>query len=363
MWKAALLLCVLLNASVAFAGAKEDADAAIARGLVHRRSGADAAALEEFQRARTMFPSSRAAAQIGFALQALGRWADAADELQAGLRDQSDPWIAKNRETLERSLAVITAHLGALEVLGLPAGAEVYVERRKVGVLPLPGPVWASLGTVAVEVRAPGYFPATRNVPISKERVSRETIELTPQSGGVVGAGGVVGLPAPPANVTPSVKPSIAGAEAPPAVPAPRAERASSDEPEAPDWHARAAWIVGASGVLLLAGGVAALVVRGDKASELARHTDAEKTCARMGDGFSGPAAQDCVNLATARDAWTWASVGAFAAAGAAAATALALVAWRPERSNKRTARAEFAPLVTAEVRPGSTLASLRWRF
>src|SRR5579872_6158721 len=97
--RVAAFLMLVLAAAPAAAGPKDDADAAISRGVALRRQGNDTAALAEFQRARSLSPSPRAVAQVGLALQALGRWAEAEAEIEDALGDAHDPWIAKNRGT------------------------------------------------------------------------------------------------------------------------------------------------------------------------------------------------------------------------------------------------------------------------
>src|SRR5262252_7965835 len=114
--------CRVLAASAATV-----ADAALKRGVELRRRGDDVQALVEFQRAYAWYRSARALAQIGFAEQALGRWHDAEEHLGQALADAEDDWVRRNRATIERSCAVVAGHLGSLEVLGSPEGAELRV--------------------------------------------------------------------------------------------------------------------------------------------------------------------------------------------------------------------------------------------
>src|SRR5260370_22221284 len=96
----------------------DDADDLIHKGIELRKQGKDQDALEAFRRANALSPTLRAQAQLGFAEQALGRWVDAYEHIEAALRGAGDPWIAKNRPVLEASLLTIRKHVGELEILG-----------------------------------------------------------------------------------------------------------------------------------------------------------------------------------------------------------------------------------------------------
>src|SRR3982751_2270792 len=90
-------LAVVLIAGALVGAARQaradDAEPLIRRGIELRRAGRDAEALEQFRQANQLAPSPRAAAQIGLAEQALGRWLDADGHLRAALAAPSDPWI------------------------------------------------------------------------------------------------------------------------------------------------------------------------------------------------------------------------------------------------------------------------------
>jgi PEGA domain len=164
---------------VARAAAASEDDAAIRRGVELRRQGKDQDALEEFRKAYAAAKTPRALAQIGLAEQALGRWADAEFDLDQAVASKSDPWISKNAVTLTGALDAIRWHLGSLDVIG-PDGAELRVDGRAVGTLPLAKPVRVAIGNLTVEVRKPGFFPATRPVSIAAGELTRESIDLQP---------------------------------------------------------------------------------------------------------------------------------------------------------------------------------------
>jgi hypothetical protein len=171
------LLTTVLVLSTLSAAWAEDYDKLYAEGVELRRRHQDREAMERFQRAHTMRPSPRTQAQIGFAEQALGRWAEAERDLKAAL-GAPDPWIEKNRPTIERALATTNEHLGTLEIAGSPPGAEIRVEGSVVGRLPLPEPLRVVPGATTVELRAEGYVPGLRSVPIEAQKLHRTRIDL-----------------------------------------------------------------------------------------------------------------------------------------------------------------------------------------
>ncbi len=292
------------------ASAATEADAAIKHGVELRRRGDDLRALEAFQHACALQRSARALAQIGFAEQALGRWRDAEEHLGQALadsqgNDQGDDqgtdqgyddngWIRRNRATIERSRASVAGHLGSLEVLGGPEGAELLVDGLVVGRLPLPRPLRVAVGSIGVEVRASGYLPVSRPVTIAAGELSRETITLQK----------VVAAPPQPIALA--------------SLPAARA----AERPEDPGggWQRPAAWLSGGAAVLFAAAAVVALIARGQDAGEVDGALRNGR-CFQEGDQFRGDGARDCANAATDRDR---AATLALASAGLAGGFALA---------------------------------------
>jgi hypothetical protein len=338
--------CGGLGATVAAALAASpatDADAALRRGVELRRRGDDAQALVEFQRAFALVASSRALAQIGFAEQALGRWRDAEEHLEQALAGASDAWIQKNRATLLKSRAAVGAHLGSLEVLGAPPGAELRVEGRVVGVLPLARPVRVAAGTVGVEVRAEGYLAASRSTTIAVGELTRETMSLTKID--------------PPPAPSPRSPPALARSLSPPLARSPLGDPRASppslhvgqvgidgSEKEGEGGGGRpAAWIT-AGGAAFFAGGlVVALVKRSHYAGIVTAH-QADATCAQAGDRFTGVGAPACAAAATNRDQATILAKVSGGLAGALALTSALLFMTAPSAPDRRIACAPGAP-------------------
>ncbi|HEX3695809.1 MAG TPA: PEGA domain-containing protein [Polyangia bacterium] len=227
----------------------DQADDLIHSGLELRRQGRDQEALQIFRKAQALSPTPRAQAQIGLAEQAVGQWVDAFDDLGAALRVKSDPWITKNRAVLESAVVSIETHVGELEILGGPSGAEVTVEGKPQGTLPLPSRLHAVAGTASVEVRASGFLPATRTVVIVPGQLTRETINLRPVSALPLPSGG--GSFESAQESAPSTG---------------NGEVGRSAETETSPWPRRAAWIGVAGAGAFAIGGTAALLVRQSKA-------------------------------------------------------------------------------------------------
>jgi hypothetical protein len=174
---AALLVSGWLGFAEAGGGDAADADALVKQGIELRRSGKDEEALKAFKRAQALRPTPRGRAQAGLAEQALGQWVAAEEDVAGALAVSDDPWIARNRSTLEDALKVVRRHIGELVILGSPQGARVTVDDREVGTLPLAEPLHVATGEVLVKVEAPGHESIARKVTVSAG-LARETINL-----------------------------------------------------------------------------------------------------------------------------------------------------------------------------------------
>jgi hypothetical protein len=172
--------------------AERQADKLIRHGIELRRRLDDDSAVREFQKAYDLVHSPRAAGQLGLAEQALGRWEDAERHLIEALAASDDPWVTKNRDPLQQSLATTQTHVGRVDVTGEPPGASVSVNGRPVGLLPLPEAVLVSAGQVNVRVSAEGYVSQDRNFPIVGGQYQRVAVNLAkiatqaPQPSGAV---------------------------------------------------------------------------------------------------------------------------------------------------------------------------------
>jgi len=153
------------------------------RGIDLRIAGDDEGALREFKKAYAMSATPKAAAQMGLAEQALGRWEDADLHLTEAMHAAEDPWINRNRKTLDDAVTVIKQHVARVEVVAEPAGAEILVNGRVVGVAPLSAAVRVSAGEVAVEARAAGYTTASHVVHVVGGQYQSVVLRLEKEGG------------------------------------------------------------------------------------------------------------------------------------------------------------------------------------
>jgi hypothetical protein len=228
--------------------AADTEDALIHRGIELRKQGNDRAALEEMQRAYALKHAPRAAAQLGFAEQALGLWPEAEEHVHEALTATSDAWVRKNRTTIESALMTIRAHVGRVQIDGGEPGAQVTVNGRAVGSIPLRDSVPVNAGPVDVEVRAAGYAPALKTVNVAAGELTRVSFTLQPAAE----ASARQPPPFQPGSAPPAIKPLTA---------------TGSDTTTLMAAHdpSRAKRITGmslvAGGVVAIGGGVAASVV------------------------------------------------------------------------------------------------------
>jgi hypothetical protein len=176
------LLLAVATAGVAVAAPVDEANALIAKGNALRRAGDDLGALPLLQQAYKINPGPRTAVQLGMAEHALGRWADADQHLTEALKLPDDPWIKRNQKQIVESLRIAKSHVGRVEITGDPPGADVLVNGRTVGQLPLAQPIAVSAGNVDVEVRAPGYQSRMRTITVAGNQYQPVVIRLAKES-------------------------------------------------------------------------------------------------------------------------------------------------------------------------------------
>lgn len=178
----ALLVATQLTVApppVAHAQEASDANALIDQGVERRRAGDDEAALELFTRAWEASRAPRARAQMALVEQALGHFVDAEAHLLEALAVTDDPWIVLRRADLALALEAIQLRLGYLEVRGGIEGADVRLDGRSIGTLPLDEPIRLPAGSYRMEVIARQHYPFARQITIVPEGTTRETVVLT----------------------------------------------------------------------------------------------------------------------------------------------------------------------------------------
>lgn len=153
--------------------------AILRRGVQLRQQGQDEAALLEFRRALSISSEPRITAQIALAEQGLQRWLDAHRHLREALSASQDDYIVRHRAVLEGALGEVGRHLGSVLVTGGVPAAEVWINGERVGTLPMQEPVRVRPGEVAMEVRVAGYATTTRNLTVSAGGTVQEQVALS----------------------------------------------------------------------------------------------------------------------------------------------------------------------------------------
>lgn len=322
-----VLLCAgalsLCAASARAQSAGDDLEARLQRGVELRRAHQDEAALAEFRAAWESSHAPRARAQMALAAQALGRWVDAEAFLADALTHADDPWLARNRATLERSMQGIREHLASLELRVNVAGAAVRVDGRDPG--PFDHPLRWPVGTVRVEVRADGYVAVERAVTLRPDATSREEFTLAPVAAPVVAT----------ARVTVTSAPTLAR---------------STPTPPRRGGRRLAAWMT-AGGALALAGaGTVFFFLRNDVVDTF----NAQQPSSRCAEHDARP---QCADPVRAAGTWETLAMAGWIAGGALAVTSLVLFATSPR--GESSARAGL--LSHCGVGPAS--ATCRWSF
>ena len=77
------------------------------------------------------------------------------------------------------SLSSVRDHVGSLQVLGEPAGAEVVIEGEVRGTFPIGKTLRVRAGECRFDVRAKGYESVSRSLQISPGDLTRETLKLS----------------------------------------------------------------------------------------------------------------------------------------------------------------------------------------
>ncbi len=351
-WASALvaLLAVLATAGAANAQAPagpEDPNLLISEGILLRKQNDNEGAAKLFSRAYQMTKSPRAAAHLGTAEYSLLRWLDAEAHLAEALRARNDPWIEQRRTDIKKALDEVRSQLGWLEVIGRPIGAEVEVDGRTVGRLPLREPLRREAGEVYLKVTADGFEGYRRPVVIPHGQSARvvidlEKIEAPPVLGGRRPVAEAPTGPLPPIDVQTSV-------------------------PHKDSWRWPAAWVSAGFATLLTAAGIWGALVHSSKVSEFdSLKKPGEPNMFRCSTAFADSGGKECVTLlAEANQAQTIA-VGSFIGGGAALVLSTVLFATAPsaaERLATRPASKSVALACLPVIGGASAGASCQLRF
>jgi tetratricopeptide (TPR) repeat protein len=176
-------LCMARSSHARETGASSELNQLLSDGIALRRVGKDAEALALFLRANGLDPeSARVQAQLGTTYQALGRWIAADTHLTEALSHAGDEYIERHRAAIERAHEIVKDHLGSLAVEGVPAGADVSLNGRVIGSLPMARPERVAVGSYLLEVSLARHYTESRPISIKPRVLTRETVDLVPHS-------------------------------------------------------------------------------------------------------------------------------------------------------------------------------------
>lgn len=356
-----LLSLVFITAPLpVYAAGDKDADRLIEQGVDLRSSGKDEEALALFEKARAIKETPRVLAQIGLAEQALGRWVEAEAHLEAALATKGDTWIEKNRRALDQAVTKVRVRLGSLDIVGKVRGAEVRINGRLAGTLPLEKPARVVAGSVVVEVTAPGHWPLSRTVEVSAGGMVRESMDLVAKPAASTPPLAVDPTPPPSGPQTPPVaRTPPPGSEPKAAPPPPPSPTTATSEAKTGGGGVRAIlpWAAAGGAVVGLGVGIVGLVIR---SGNIADYND-DTVCLAGGRTRD----ENCKDkLDAANTAGTLATVG-FIAAGVFAAGAVVLFLTAPS-SGEAQALIDFesgAQIAGLGVGPGDLGLGFQQRF
>jgi len=262
--------------------------------------------------------------------------------------------VVKNHGPLADAMGLIQRHLGRIEIVGEPEGAQVLVNGRAAGTLPLAQPVPVSAGEVDVELQAPGYERTQRTLTVAAGQYRRIVLRLAKE---VAAAPAAVDTPPVPSLVTaPAPEPAVEfGRRAEISEPADAPAEGPSTGRTVMKWSA-AGLAVGS-----LALGVAFTIVQRKNVAAFDSYKiceDHDGTAVVSGTATPMPQCQQALHDYLMDEK---VAIAGFVGAGAFAITWLILQLIEPSPATRKDERALAGPLCGPW--PGQLAASCGWRF
>lgn len=181
----AVAACVLLASAPLVAHAEEPAslESLIQEGIRLRRDGEDEKALEVFRQAERLQPSSvRVLLHLATAAQAAGHWVEADTYIRRVFDYRDDPYYRRYESDISTVEQLIATRVGRFQVVGSPPGAEVRLNGRVVGHLPMAEAHRLEAGNYQLEVVSQGHYALRRSQRIPGAVLTREVVDLGPET-------------------------------------------------------------------------------------------------------------------------------------------------------------------------------------
>jgi hypothetical protein len=154
-------------------------EALIQEGIRLRRDGDDEKALEVFRQAERLQPSSvRVLLHLATAAQAAGHWVEADTYIRRVFEYRDDPYYRRYQSDIAMVEQIIASRVGRFQVVGAPKGAEVRLNGRVVGHVPMETPERLEAGNYQLEVVSEGHYALRRPQRIPGGVLTREVVEL-----------------------------------------------------------------------------------------------------------------------------------------------------------------------------------------
>lgn len=181
---ASLAFCCWVSSVPGVSSAQETSslEALIQEGIRLRRDGEDEKALDVFRQAERLQPTSvRVLLHLATAAQAAGHWVEADGYIRRVFQYRDDPYYRRYQSDIAMVEQLISARVGRFQVVGSPPGAEVRLNGRVIGRLPMDEPQRLEAGNYQLEVVSNGHYALRRAQRIPGGVLTREVVELGPE--------------------------------------------------------------------------------------------------------------------------------------------------------------------------------------
>ncbi|MEJ7733909.1 MAG: PEGA domain-containing protein, partial [Polyangiaceae bacterium] len=148
------------------------------------KAGEVGRALDEFQKAYDLIPNWRILYNIGQTSRHVRDHARGLRAFSRYLAEGKDEIPKARRQEVEREIAALEPLVGRLELAGTEEGAEVRVDDKPAGQMPLAEPLYLNAGKHTVRVSHEGKRPFERELDLAGGKSERLEILLEPLTGG-----------------------------------------------------------------------------------------------------------------------------------------------------------------------------------
>ncbi len=162
---------------------KAKAGARLDEGIRLYQRGMFDAALAEFLESRRLYPFRSALFNAALCLEKLGRYDEAADQLEQLLReidDENTPEGARDKERAQREIIEVSRRVGTVQIDGAEPGATLSIDGKQRGEYPLVRSLRVSAGNHTVRVFKSGFEPLEERVDVAGGASVRVSAALLP---------------------------------------------------------------------------------------------------------------------------------------------------------------------------------------